>query len=435
MRTAEPMAAEAPAPPAPTTTARERWTIYLMLSGQIMNNLAIRFGLPALLLFMRQEFGWNDLQFARITGSFFPGYMLTQVPAGWIAQHFGGKDILTLNMAGNAVLLCLLPAAARAGENLLYVTLSIMGAFQGPLIPCQGAIKAEWLKGLGPERPFVLRVMGLGSKIAATLTGWAVPALSSRWGWRSVPYVYGVATAVFAALWHFLASNAPPSAEPASGAAAQKPKKKAEWGIMKVRAVQSTVWAHIVDNHMTYTMNQMGPIIYTSVCGVPAESMGIFLAIPPTLNVCGSFIVGRIEKQLLLRGLSSLRIQKVMSWAGGVVEAVFFVWFGRCRTSFSATVAWCGVVIGHLLHGSGFYTNYEDIGGPDAAILWACDNTLASLPGFVSPMIAAAIFRRTGSYTGLFDLSAAMQISLALFFGACASTTPARELLAAQRAQ
>ena len=67
------MAAEAPAPPAPTTTARERWTIYLMLSGQIMNNLAIRFGLPALLLFMRQEFGWNDLQFARITGSFFSG--------------------------------------------------------------------------------------------------------------------------------------------------------------------------------------------------------------------------------------------------------------------------------------------------------------------------------------------------------------------------
>ena len=51
--------------------------------------------------------------------------------------------------------------------------------------------------------------------------------------------------------------------------------------------------------------------------------MGIYLAIPPTLNVLGSFVVGRFEKQLLLRGQwGSLRIQKTMSTAGGLVEAV-----------------------------------------------------------------------------------------------------------------
>jgi hypothetical protein len=187
---------------------------------------------------------------------------------------------------------------------------------------------------------------------------------------------------------------------------------------------------------MTYTMNQMGPIWYTSVCSVPAERMGFYLSIPPTLNVLGSFVVGRIEKQLLVRGgknTSSMRIQKAMSICGGVVEAVFMLMFGRCKSASVATAAWCGIVIGHLLHGSGFYTNYEDIGGPDAAILWACDNTLASLPGLVSPVVAAAIFKRTGSYTLLFDLCAAMQISLACFFGSCASTTTARTLLYQRR--
>ena len=124
-----------------------------------------------------------------------------------------------------------------------------------------------------------------------------------------------------------------------------------------------------------------------------------------------------------------------MSVCGGVVEAFFFFVFGRCKSASIATVAWCGIVIGHLLHGSGFYTNYEDIGGPDAAILWACDNTLASLPGLVSPLVAAAIFKRTGSYTMLFDVCAAMQISLAWFFGTCASTTTARTLLEQRRAR
>ncbi len=190
--------------------------------------------------------------------------MLTQIPAGWVANKFGGKDILTLNMAGNALLLCTLPTAARMGQGVLCAALSVMGAFQGPLIPAQGAIKAAWLKGLGADRPFVLRVMGLGSKIASTLTGLAVPALATtRWGWRLVPYVYGIATAGMAVAWHCLASNAPRSSttttaigsEPGSSADAEaaaddsRPPKEqpgtnsAEWGIMSLLPVQATMWA------------------------------------------------------------------------------------------------------------------------------------------------------------------------------------------------
>lgn len=76
--------------------------------------------------FMQQEFQWSAAQTAKITGAFFPGCMftcvvakhpspfftlcrtsvsdfflcldadmLTQIPAGWIANRFGGKDILT----------------------------------------------------------------------------------------------------------------------------------------------------------------------------------------------------------------------------------------------------------------------------------------------------------------------------------------------------
>ena len=188
--------------------------------------------------------------------------MLTQIPAGWIANKFGGKDILTVNRAGNALLLCVLPAAARMGHGVLCAALSVMGAFQGPLIPAQGAIKAAWLKGLGAERPFVLRVMGLGSKVASTLTGLAVPALAtSRWGWRLVPYVYGITTAGMAAAWHCLASNAPRSSSGQGGSASSlnqpsspSPKvgtlaknqpsgKSAEWGIMTLLPVQATMWA------------------------------------------------------------------------------------------------------------------------------------------------------------------------------------------------
>ena len=66
-----------------------------------------------------------------------------QVPSGWFAAKFGGKDILTVNMAANAVLLFALPAAARLGTAWVYANFIVMGMFQGPLIPAQGAIKVS----------------------------------------------------------------------------------------------------------------------------------------------------------------------------------------------------------------------------------------------------------------------------------------------------
>ena len=47
---------------------------------------------------MQLEYKWTPAQVAGIVGAFFPGYIATQVPSGWFAQKFGGKDILTVNM-------------------------------------------------------------------------------------------------------------------------------------------------------------------------------------------------------------------------------------------------------------------------------------------------------------------------------------------------
>jgi ACS family sodium-dependent inorganic phosphate cotransporter len=438
----------------------ERLLMYGMLSATSLNNLAIRFGLPAIVFFMQREYGWAPAEVAGVLGSFFPGYIATQVPSGWFAQKFGGVGILTVNMVGNAALLCLIPAAAAAGRGYLRLCFCAMGLFQGPLIPAQGAIKAEWLRGLGAERAFALRVMGLGSKLAATVTGAAVPFIATRAGWRVVAYVYGGCTLCFAAAWHCLASNAPRSsssaAAPPPNAGAEKEgavaagsagavagrsraqpaaatKAVAEWGVLRVRAAQATVWGHIADNFMIYMMNQMGPVIFTEVCGVSAGRLGGFLAIPPTVNSIGSFVVAGAEAVLLQRGLTPLRIQKMMTISGAVVQALSLVWFGRCRRAVPAVLAWCGVTVGHLLHGSGFFTNYEDVGGPDSAILWSVGNPLASLPGYVAPLLAAAIRSATGRYNHLFNLAASLQLSVAVFFGCCGSTTPARQLLAMQR--
>ena len=43
--------------------------------------------------------GFSDSELATLLGAFFPGYLLTQIPAGILATRVGGKIVLTSNMA------------------------------------------------------------------------------------------------------------------------------------------------------------------------------------------------------------------------------------------------------------------------------------------------------------------------------------------------
>jgi len=40
---------------------------------------------------MQVQFGWSDPEKGFVLSSFFIGYMLGQLPGGWIATRYGGK--------------------------------------------------------------------------------------------------------------------------------------------------------------------------------------------------------------------------------------------------------------------------------------------------------------------------------------------------------
>jgi hypothetical protein len=48
------------------------------------------------------------------------------------------------------------------------------------------------------------------------------------------------------------------------------------------------------------------------------------------------------------------------------------------------------VTAGHLVHWSGFYQNYHDVGGPDTAIIFSVANTVANPSGVLIPLVADA---------------------------------------------
>jgi ACS family sodium-dependent inorganic phosphate cotransporter-like MFS transporter 5 len=60
-----------------------------------------------------------------ILGAFFYGYIITQLPGGWLAERIGGKLLFGFGVFTTAVLTLLTPIAARA-DKYLFVVLRIL---------------------------------------------------------------------------------------------------------------------------------------------------------------------------------------------------------------------------------------------------------------------------------------------------------------------
>lgn len=92
-----------------------------------------------------EEYSWDEKTQSWLLSSFFIGYVFTQVPAGKLAQRFGGKLILAYSIGLCAILNILTPYAARFGDWKAVVTVRILeGLCQGFLFPSTHTLLSKW---------------------------------------------------------------------------------------------------------------------------------------------------------------------------------------------------------------------------------------------------------------------------------------------------
>lgn len=63
--------------------------------------------------YLQGEFNWNSNTQGLVLGAFFYGYIITQIPGGWLAEVFGGKKLFGFGVLCTAILTLLTPLAAR----------------------------------------------------------------------------------------------------------------------------------------------------------------------------------------------------------------------------------------------------------------------------------------------------------------------------------
>jgi sugar phosphate permease len=227
----------APAPPPAQSSSRARvLASYALISTHGLINHAIRSALPSLIPLIP---GYTESQQALLLGAFFPGYICTQLPGGAATQRFGGKLVSTVNLWSNALLFLLTPLAARHGGAVAVAAVfAALGLAQGSYVPSSSVMIKAWLP-TGVGRPWALRAMELGQRVGPLIAAWSVPVMVARWGWASVPRVYGSFGVLFALVWQLAAREGPlTTAGDAAAAAVSKAKAQVEWAVFGLAPVQ-----------------------------------------------------------------------------------------------------------------------------------------------------------------------------------------------------
>jgi sugar phosphate permease len=222
-------------------------------------------------------------------------------------------------MVGSAAMLFVLPSTTRLGPQGVFACLFTLGLFQGPFVPAQSMMKRSWVPD-GPEKPMMLLLVGLGSKMSRMLSAAVTPVLCAALGWRRASTVYAVCVAAFTAFWQAVARNEPRAAAPeltlqtmeelatpkANGeqiAVGTEPTEKAfESRVFTVAGIQAVMWSHVAANNTEYCLMQWAPSYFNEVLHVPLGQVGGYLAVPAAVNLAGNIAVAAVESALVKTG-------------------------------------------------------------------------------------------------------------------------------------
>ncbi|XP_037299293.1 sialin isoform X2 [Manduca sexta] len=349
------------------------------------------------------EFDWSSQTKGLVLSSFFYGYLVTQLPGGWLAAKIGGNRVFAIGIGATSLLTLFTPPLAHTSTALLIAVRVIEGLFEGVTYPCIHAVWSRWAPA--PERAR-LATFAFSGSYAGTVVSMPICSLLAHYtGWPGIFYVFGIMGLVWTTIWWIVVKESPekdPHITPAElkyiqdsrGTQAVEGSKIRHpwWAMLTSGPVWAIVMAHFSENWGFYTLLTFLPTFMKDVYKFETSQTGWLSAVPYLAMAVVLQVAGHAADWLLQRGLlSRTNIRKLFNCGAFLSQTIFMV-----AAAYSSTVVGCVVflTIAVGLGGfawSGFSVNHLDIAPPHASVLMGLSNTIATLPGIISPPLAGSI--------------------------------------------
>lgn len=417
-----------------------RYLFAILIHIGLLCLYGMRINMSVAIVKLVHQYNWSSGEKGFVLSSFYIGYILGQMPGGWVATRFGGKRVFLAGVMATAILTLFVPLAVCSGvmcpDSTNYLTRLqflriITGLVESVTYPAFYVMSAQWVPA--PERS---RLMGIascgnlmGTAVAFPLCSW----LADAYGWEWVFYVFGALGLVWCVAWQLLTASTPAehscishaekayieAHRPTTTKAGKQSVKVPYFQLMKAFVTTPASLAlfinHFGCNWGLYLLLNELPSFLTDVYSFDLTSSGLLEAMPYLLMAGVSAVVGLFADAITVKHGRTLA-RKICQVISSAVPALIFVILGYVPTDAKfLAVAMVIIAVGSSgFYGAGFIPNSLDISPRWSGILYSVSNTFATIPGIVAPLIAGAVVTSKpgtqGEYRIVFYITAALYV-------------------------
>lgn len=397
-----------------------RWTriipaSFLMYTIAFMDRVNIGFATQG----MAHDFHVGATAIGITLGAFFIGYMVLQIPGGYIADRWGVRLWVTVLLVIWAVFAILSGLAQTFPQEI--IARFFLGVAEGGIWPAVMVLLSKWFPQTERASANTLFSMSLplGALLSAPLSGWLVGWL----GWRHMLVLEGLPPLIWAVVWWFAIADTPgaakwlPNVERAflSNHLDREHKQfvPLENGVAWKALLHPVVWLIAIIYFFSvmgvYGLGLWGPTIVKSM-GVSALETGILLAIPNLVGLTIMIYTGRLADRLqnrkmvvacsLLAALSGLILMAFVKNAS-IGFMVFFI-----------TIATAGF---NSRQGPLWAIPSQILAPGASGVAFALIGLIGNLGGFAGPWLMGYVRESTHSFvSGLLALAGCVAVATVL---------------------
>jgi len=185
---------------------RERWLriipiALLMYTISFINRTNISLALPAI----SRDLHLSGSEAGQLAGIFFWGYLLLQIPGGYLAQRWSAKWLIAVMLATWG--LCAVGCGLARNWQELALMRFLLGLAEGSVYPATLVLLSNWFPRSERARAngFWNLCLPMAVVFSSPLSGW----LLDQWNWRVMLVASGLVPFVWLVLWVMFISDSP----------------------------------------------------------------------------------------------------------------------------------------------------------------------------------------------------------------------------------
>ncbi len=424
-------------------TSRVRWFLIFWLFVLSAVAYIDRVNLSIAGAKLAEEFAITNIQLGLVFSAFLLGYAVFQAPAGWLADRFGSRRVLTAGVVWWGIFSALMACISHRVANIIIVLVVIrflLGAGEAIIYPASNQFVARWIprQERGKANGFIFAGVGIGAGVTPPI----ISFLMLHYGWRSsflASALIGLAAGV---VWYLAARDTPekhPAVSPSELAFIQEGiadvKLPVNTGLLSWSTILSSgnVWilsfAYFCFGYVAWVFFSWFYLYLARVRGLDLKSSAVYSMLPFLAMAIGSPLGGAISDALAKRFGSRLGRCSI-AVLGFAMTAVFILLGSAVKDAHVASFVLAGGAGSLYLSQSAFWAVSADLGGKSSGSLSGFMNMANQIGGMITVSLTPFIADRFGWSSG-FTVAAA-----AAMLGAFAwlLVDPARTLLPASNA-